>query len=72
MRWPTREIETPGPGGAFILAVFLALFNYPTPSGTFTVIGVMRNVSGQVVEISVKPSKPVKTGDVYFGSTGRG
>ena len=30
------------------------------------VIGVMRNVSGQVIEISVKPSKPVKAGDVLF------
>jgi hypothetical protein len=41
-------------------------FNYPTPSGTFTGDRAMRNVSGQVVEIPVKPSKPVKAGDVLF------
>src|SRR3984893_4013469 len=45
-------------GGAFILAVFLALFNYLTPSGSFTVVSrvteVTPNVSGQVIEIPVK------------------
>ena len=41
-------------GGAFILAVFLAMFNYLTPSGSFTVVSrvteVMPNVSGQVID----------------------
>jgi multidrug resistance efflux pump len=56
--------------GAFILAVFPALFNYLTPSGRFTVVSrvteVMPNVSGQVVEIPVKPNEPVTFGDVLF------
>jgi multidrug resistance efflux pump len=57
-------------GGAFILAVFLALFNYLTPSGTLTVVSrvteVMPNVSGQVIEIPVKTNEPVKAGAVLF------
>jgi multidrug resistance efflux pump len=57
-------------GGAFILAVFLALFNYLTPSGSFTVVSrvteVIPNVSGQVIEIPVKPNEPVKAGRVLF------
>src|SRR5262245_41121626 len=57
-------------GGAFILAVFLALFNYLTPSGSLTVVSrvteVMPNVSGQVIEIPVKPNEPVKAGAVLF------
>jgi multidrug resistance efflux pump len=56
--------------GAFILAVFLALFNYLTPSGRVTVAGrvveVTPNVTGQVVAIPVKPNVPVKKGDVLF------
>jgi multidrug resistance efflux pump len=56
--------------GAFILAIFLALFNYLTPSGKVTVTGkvieVTPNVSGEVVAIPVKPNVPVKTGDVLF------
>jgi multidrug resistance efflux pump len=56
--------------GAFILAVFLALFNYPTPSGRVTVAGrvveVTPNVTGQIVAIPVKTNVPVKTGDVLF------
>jgi multidrug resistance efflux pump len=56
--------------GAFILAVFLALFNYLTPSGSFTIVSrvteVMPNVSGQVIEIPVKPNEPVKAGTVLF------
>ena len=56
--------------GAFILAVFLALFNYLTPSGTFTVVSLVTevtpNVSGQVIEIPVKPNEPVKAGAVLF------
>lgn len=56
--------------GVFILAVFLALFNYLTPSGRLTVISrvveVIPNVSGQVVEIPIRPNQPVKTGTVLF------
>src|SRR6266446_5997349 len=43
--------------GVFILATFLALFNYLTPSGRVT-------VTGRVVE--VKPNVPVKANDVLF------
>lgn len=50
--------------GLLILATFLALFNYLTPSGRLTVTGrvveVTPNVSGQITAI------PVKTGDVLF------
>jgi multidrug resistance efflux pump len=57
-------------GGAFILAVFLALFNYLTPSGSFTVVSrvmeVAPNVAGQVIEIPVKVNQPVKAGAVLF------
>src|ERR1700680_4543241 len=56
--------------GAFILAVFLALFNYLTPSGKVTVAGrvveVIPNVTGQIIAIPVKTNVPVKTGDVLF------
>jgi multidrug resistance efflux pump len=56
--------------GVFILATFLALFNYLTPSGRVTVAGrvveVTPNVTGQVIAIPVKPNAPVKTGDVLF------
>lgn len=56
--------------GGFILAVFLALFNYLTPSGNFTVVSrvieVTPNVSGQVTAIPVKPNVPVKAGTVLF------
>ena len=56
--------------GAFILAVFMAMFNYLTPSGSFVVISrvveVTPNVSGQVTEIPVKPNVPVKAGTVLF------
>jgi hypothetical protein len=52
--------------GAFILAVFLALFNYPTPSGTFT----GDRGDAQRVRPSGRDSgqagKPVKAGDVLF------
>jgi multidrug resistance efflux pump len=56
--------------GALILATFLALFNYLTPSGRVTVTGrvveVTPNVTGQIVGIPVKPNLPVKSGDVLF------
>jgi multidrug resistance efflux pump len=56
--------------GVFILATFMALFNYLTPSGRVTVTGrvveVTPNVTGQIVAIPVKPNVPVKLGDVLF------
>jgi multidrug resistance efflux pump len=56
--------------GGLILATFLALFNYLTPSGRVTVTGrvveVTPNVTGQVISIPVKPNLPVKSGDVLF------
>jgi multidrug resistance efflux pump len=56
--------------GVFILATFLALFNYLTPSGRLTVTGrvveVTPNVTGQIVAIPVKPNVPVKANDVLF------
>src|SRR5882724_6904739 len=56
--------------GGFILAIFLALFNYLTPSGRLTVTGrvveVTPNVTGQIVAIPVKPNVPVKQNDVLF------
>jgi multidrug resistance efflux pump len=56
--------------GVFILATFLALFNYLTPSGRVTVTGrvveVTPNVTGQIIAIPVKPNVPVKSGDVLF------
>src|SRR5438445_1980942 len=56
--------------GGFILATFLALFNYLTPSGRVTVTGrvveVTPNVTGQIIAIPVKPNVPVKADDVLF------
>ncbi|MCA6097208.1 HlyD family secretion protein [Bradyrhizobium australafricanum] len=56
--------------GAFILATFLAMFNYLTPSGSFVVVSrvveVAPNVSGQVIEIPVRPNVPVKAGTTLF------
>ncbi|MCP3380780.1 MULTISPECIES: biotin/lipoyl-binding protein [unclassified Bradyrhizobium] len=56
--------------GGFILATFLALFNYLAPSGRVTVIGrvveVTPNVTGQIVATPVKPNVPVKKDDVLF------
>jgi multidrug resistance efflux pump len=56
--------------GSLILATFLALFNFLTPSGRLTVTGrvveVTPNVSGQITAIPVKPNVPVKSGEVLF------
>jgi len=44
--------------GAFILAVFLALFNYLTPGGSIVVasrvVEVIPNMSGEIVSVPVK------------------
>jgi multidrug resistance efflux pump len=56
--------------GGFILAMFLAMFNYLTPSGSVVVISrvveVTPNVSGQVTAIPVQPNVPVESGTVLF------
>lgn len=56
--------------GVFILAIFVALFNYLTPSGRITVSGrvveVTPNVTGQIIAIPVKPNVPVKANDLLF------
>src|SRR5258706_9022918 len=56
--------------GIFILAVFMALLNYLTPTGRVVVISrvveVTPNVSGEVIAIPVKPNVPVKAGAVLF------
>ncbi|MBR1281373.1 HlyD family secretion protein [Bradyrhizobium sp. AUGA SZCCT0177] len=56
--------------GVFLLAAFLALFNYLTPSGRVTVTGrvveVTPNVTGQIVAIPVRRNVPVKANDVLF------
>jgi multidrug resistance efflux pump len=56
--------------GVFILATFLALFNYLTPAGKVTVTGrvveVTPNVTGQIVAIPVRTNVPVKKDDVLF------
>jgi hypothetical protein len=61
--------------GGFILATFLALFNYLTPSGRVTVTGrvaeVTPNVTGQIVAIPVKPNVPIKAARCCFKSTRR-
>ena len=70
LRWGWASGTVAGLVGAFILAVFLAMFNYLTPSGNFVVISrvmeVAPNVSGEVIEIPVKPNEPVKAGAVLF------
>jgi len=56
--------------GAFILAVFLALFNSLTPSGGFVVgsrvVEITPNVSGQVTAIPVQSNVQVKAGAILF------
>jgi len=56
--------------GAAIMAVFVSLLSYLTPSGQIEVIGrvteVTPNVSGQVTAIPVALNVPVKAGTVLF------
>jgi multidrug resistance efflux pump len=70
LRWGWASGTVSVAGGAFILAVFLAMFNYLTPSGSLTVISrvveITPNVSGQVISIPVKTNVAVKTGAVLF------
>ena len=58
--------------GVFILATFMALFNYLTPSGKVTISGrvveVTPNVSGEVISIPVRPNVLAYKGDVLFES----
>jgi multidrug resistance efflux pump len=70
LRWGWRSGTVSVLVGVFILATFLALFNYLTPSGRVTVTGrvveVTPNVTGQIVAIPVKPNVPVKANDLLF------
>jgi len=70
MRWGWAPGSVAVLVGLVILATFLALFNYLTPSGRLTVTGrvveVTPNVSGQIIAIPVKPNALMKTGDVLF------
>ena len=56
--------------GVFILAVFMAMFNYLTPSGKFVIISrvaeITPNVSGTVQTLPVKTNVPVKAGTILF------
>jgi multidrug resistance efflux pump len=56
--------------GLFILWVFLALFNYLTPSGRIVVTGrvveITPNVSGEVVAIPGTSNGSLKAGTVLF------
>src|SRR5438552_12762748 len=56
--------------GLLILATFLALFNYLTPSGKLTVTGRRAGGDAECVgsdhPIPVKPNVLVKAGDVLF------
>jgi multidrug resistance efflux pump len=70
VKWGWGSGTVAGLIGAFILAVFLAMFNYLTPSGKFVIVSrvveVTPNVSGQVVAIPVETNVPVKAGAVLF------
>lgn len=70
VRWGWTSGTTVVLGGAFILAVFLAMFNYLTPSGNFVVVSrvveVAPNVSGQVTAIPTQTNVPVKVGTKLF------
>ncbi len=56
--------------GAFLLAIFMGLFNSLTPGGRFVVISrvveVTPNVAGQVVSVAAQANVPVKAGAVLF------
>jgi multidrug resistance efflux pump len=55
--------------GIAVLAIFLGLLNYLTPSGRVAVGRVVEltpNVAGQIIAIDVQRDVPVKQGDVLF------
>ena len=56
--------------GLFVLAVFVGLLNYLTPSGRIVVTGrvveVTPNVSGEIMAIPVVPNVPIRAGTVLF------
>jgi multidrug resistance efflux pump len=66
--WPWRIIAALV--GIGILAVFVALLNYLTPSGRIVVVGrvveVTPNVAGQVTAIDVEPNVLMKAGAILF------
>jgi multidrug resistance efflux pump len=66
--WPWRIVTAVV--GVGILAVFMGLLNYLTPSGRIAVVGrvveVTPNVAGQVTKIDVQPNVLVKAGAILF------
>ncbi|MGA2255597.1 MAG: biotin/lipoyl-binding protein, partial [Thermoguttaceae bacterium] len=66
--WPWRIVTVLV--GVGILAVFLGLLNYLTPSGRVAIIGrvveVTPNVAGQVTDVDVQPNVLVKAGAILF------
>jgi multidrug resistance efflux pump len=70
VRWGWLSGTVAGLVGVLILATFLGLFNYLTPSGRVTVTGrvveVTPNVTGQVIAIPVQPNVLVKSGATLF------
>jgi len=70
LRWGWASGSVAVAIGAFILAVFMALFNHLTPSGSFVVVSrvveVAPNVSGQVTAVPVHANVPVKAGTTLF------
>ena len=66
--WPARIVTVLV--GIGILAVFMGLLNYLTPSGRIAVVGrvveVTPNVAGQVTAIDVEPNVLVKSGAILF------
>lgn len=59
LRWGWASGTVAALIGAFILALFLAMFNYLTPSGSFVVgsrvVEIAPNVSGQVPRFRFGP-----------------
>jgi multidrug resistance efflux pump len=66
--WPWRIVTSLV--GIVIVAVFVALLNYLTPSGRIAVVGrvveVTPNVGGQVTAVDVQSNELVKAGAVLF------
>ena len=69
-RWGRRSGAITVIIGALVLAVFQAMFNHLTPSGSFVIVSrvveITPNVAGLVVEVPVKSNEPVKVGDILL------
>jgi len=68
LTWPSGIVA--GLAGVLILAAFVAMLNYLTPTGRVVIVSrvveVTPNVSGEVIAIPVRPNMPVKAGAVLF------